>query len=148
MNNDQIDNHLQNAVFGIPLLKPDEQHRYLGTFLERVDLRITFAEALSRDFSTELAAEIHQHPDYFLLFHGKLDADILSRYIRLANYTNIRFAIKTDRFYHCEAQCSAVIFCADHAINVAQPDIVSRFPTSNLKQCQPQKSWFKRFLKH
>lgn len=35
---DQMDKHLQSAIFGAPVLHPDEQHRNLGTFHERIDV--------------------------------------------------------------------------------------------------------------
>lgn len=28
-----LDQRIQNAVFGLPLVRPDEQHRCLGTFM-------------------------------------------------------------------------------------------------------------------
>lgn len=48
---DQMDKHLQSAIFGAPVLHPDEQHRNLGTFHERIDVGITFTQALMRDFN-------------------------------------------------------------------------------------------------
>ncbi|WP_277622989.1 DUF1694 domain-containing protein [Lactiplantibacillus plantarum] len=55
---DQMDKHLQSAIFGAPVLHPDEQHRNLGTFHERIDVGITFTQALMRDYSTELKSEM------------------------------------------------------------------------------------------
>ncbi|MFJ1525412.1 DUF1694 domain-containing protein [Lactiplantibacillus plantarum] len=46
-----LDQRIQNAVFGLPLVRPDEQHRCLGTFYERIELRISFAEALKYNCS-------------------------------------------------------------------------------------------------
>lgn len=146
-NNDPVDSHLQNAVFGVPLLRPDEQHRCLGTFLERIDLKITFEQALTRDFTPELTAEIKRHPDFYLLIHGKMDGDILGRYVRLANRTNTRFAIKTSRYYHHDRDCAAVILCADHAIAVDQIDIGHRFPIVDKDAHQKQQSWFSKLFR-
>ncbi|MDT7038149.1 DUF1694 domain-containing protein [Lactiplantibacillus pentosus] len=59
---DQIDKHLQSALFGTPVLHPDEQHRNLGTFHERIDLGIMFTQALMRDYSAELQTEMTPTP--------------------------------------------------------------------------------------
>nr|WP_290032754.1 DUF1694 domain-containing protein [Ligilactobacillus cholophilus] len=41
---DQLQEHLNKGMYGTPQLKPDEQRKYLGTFRERVDLTMTFAQ--------------------------------------------------------------------------------------------------------
>ena len=44
MTNDNLQEHLNNGLYGTPQLHPDEQRKYLGTFRERVSLAITFKE--------------------------------------------------------------------------------------------------------
>ena len=44
MTNDNLQEHLNNGLYGTPQLHPDEQRKYLGTFRERVSLTITFKE--------------------------------------------------------------------------------------------------------
>ncbi|ASG79917.1 YueI family protein [Lactiplantibacillus pentosus] len=127
-NESDFERRLQNAIWGMPVLRPDEQHRCLGTFYERIDLRVSFQQALQRDFTLELTQEIHSHPDYYLLFNGKLDDDILSQYIGMAQRTQTQFAIRNDRFYHCERESAAIILAALEAINMPTVDIVERFP--------------------
>jgi len=130
---DEMDKHLQSAMFGTPVLHPDEQHRNLGTFHERIDLGITFTQALLRDYSAELQTEIAAHPDYQLLLHGLLDQDILDRYIKLANQANLKFAIRTDLLYQHEPDSLAIALAAPSAINPATINIDDRFPLPPLE---------------
>lgn len=129
---DQMDKHLQSAIFGAPVLHPDEQHRNLGTFHERIDVGITFTQALMRDYSTELKSEMAAHPDYQLLVHGLLDEDILNRYVKLANQQHIRFAIRNDLMYQHTPTSLAIALVANCAITPPTIDIDERFPVPPL----------------
>ncbi|WP_137643758.1 YueI family protein [Lactiplantibacillus modestisalitolerans] len=124
----QLDKHLQTALFGTPVLHPDEQHRNLGTFHERIDLAITFTQALTRDYSAELQAEMAAHPDYQLLLHGLLDQDIRDRYVQLAAKQNVKFAIRNDLMYRHEPDSLAVALVATCAITPTTINIDQRFP--------------------
>lgn len=129
---DQMDKHLQSAMFGTPVLHPDEQHRNLGTFHERIDVGITFTQALMRDYSTELKSEMIAHPDYQLLLHGLLDEDILDRYVKLANQQQLRFAIRNDLMYQHTPTSLAIALVADCAIMPTTINIDERFPVPPL----------------
>lgn len=79
-----LDQRIQNAVFGLPLVRPDEQHRCLGTFYERIELRISFAEALKYNCSGVLQRLLKENSKYQLLINGQLDMDIMGQYIQSA----------------------------------------------------------------
>ncbi|OAX76723.1 hypothetical protein A0U96_08430 [Lactiplantibacillus plantarum] len=128
----QMDKHLQSAIFGAPVLHPDEQHRNLGTFHERIDVSITFTQALMRDYSAELKSEMTAHPDYQLLLHGLLDEDILNRYVKLANQQQIKFAIRNDLMYQHTPASIAIALVANCAITPTTIDIDERFPVPPL----------------
>ncbi|TBX37673.1 DUF1694 domain-containing protein [Lactiplantibacillus paraplantarum] len=123
-----IDKRLQNAVFGVPLLRPDEQHRCLGTFYERIELRISFAEALRYDCVSILQELWKVNTNYQLLMNGQLDMDIMGQYIRSANQYGVMFAIKTSQYYLTGSNNAAVILCADHALDRAVVDVLERYP--------------------
>ncbi|MDV0431110.1 YueI family protein [Lactiplantibacillus sp. DA1] len=123
-----IDARVKNAVLGLPLLKPDEQNRCLGTFYERIELKITFSEAMRYDWMVILEKVIKKKRNYQLLFNGRLDMDVLGQYIRLANRCAMPFAIKNSRHYHQDAESAAIILCADYALNREEIDIMKRYP--------------------
>ena len=47
---------IDNAVYGTPKIKPDEQRKYLGTFRERVCLTISVQELQEQDWTKALTA--------------------------------------------------------------------------------------------
>ncbi|RRK09421.1 DUF1694 domain-containing protein [Lactiplantibacillus garii] len=137
LSDDQMDKHLQSAMFGTPVLHPDEQHRNLGTFRERIDLGVTFTQALTRDYSVAFQTEMTAHPDYQLLLHGLLDQDILDRYVKLANHQNIKFAIRNDLMYQHTPDSLAIAFAATTAITPSSINIDERFPATAPATCKP-----------
>lgn len=147
---DQMDKHLQSAMFGTPVLHPDEQHRNLGTFHERIDLGITFTQALLRDYSLELQQEMTAHPDYQLLLHGLLDQDILDRYIKLANQQNAKFAIRNDLMYQHTPDSLAIALAAPMAITAETINIDDRFPLPPLSDATdlPKHELFEHIHRH
>ena len=46
-----MEQRIDNAIYGPPKIKPDEQRKYLGTFRERVCLTISVAELQERTWS-------------------------------------------------------------------------------------------------
>ncbi|AVK63647.1 DUF1694 domain-containing protein [Lactobacillus sp. CBA3606] len=145
----QLDKHLQSAIFGTPVLHPDEQHRNLGTFHERLDLGITFTQALTRDYTAALQTELQAHPDYQLLLHGLLDQDILDHYIHLVNQANVKFAIRNDLLYQHTPDSLAIALAAPTAINPETIDIDIRFPLATAPAATvPKQVLFNRIHQH
>ena len=107
-NEEVLGTRLQNGMFGVPDLHPDEQHRYLGTFYERVELQISFKQVLRYDFTSVLVPVLRQPRDYQLLLNGQLDMDIMGRYMRLANQYSILFTVKNSHFYHHNLDLSLI----------------------------------------
>lgn len=46
MAQDDVKSHLDKGLYGTPLVNPEEQHKYLGTFRERCYLSMTVAEMI------------------------------------------------------------------------------------------------------
>lgn len=126
-----LDQRIQNAVFGLPLVRPDEQHRCLGTFYERIELRISFAEALKYNCSGVLQRLLKEKSKYQLLINGQLDMDIMGQYIQSAKQNGVLFAIRNSQYYRADSNSAAVILCADHALNRDTVDALERYPQLN-----------------
>ena len=60
---DELQEHLNKGMYGTPKLKPDEQRKYLGTFRERVDLTVTFAQLNSEKYYPAIQQELEEHPE-------------------------------------------------------------------------------------
>ena len=77
-NKSEIDQRIQNGIYGTPKIKPDEQRHYMGTFRERVWLTISVAEINNNDWSFAVRKELTKHPDSLVIIKGNL-AENLTR---------------------------------------------------------------------
>ena len=61
---------IDNAVYGTPKIKPDEQRKYLGTFRERVCLTISVQELQEQDWTKALTAELDRGIGNLVFING------------------------------------------------------------------------------
>ena len=55
MSKDDVQSHLDKGMYGTPLVNPEEQHKYMGTFRERCYLSMTVAEMKDPDKQRKLS---------------------------------------------------------------------------------------------
>ena len=129
---DELQEHLNKGMYGTPKLKPDEQRKYLGTFRERVDLTVTFAQLNSEKYYPVIQQELEEHPEYRMTINGSVDQDQLSRLIQIANSANAAFTCSSDLTLPHAASDLAVVIAAPHqAIHTEVVDVALRYPLSN-----------------
>lgn len=139
-NNDSgnVDKRLQNAVYGTPKIKPDEQRHYMGTFRERVWLTISVAESKANDWSDALNKELKAHPDSLVIINGNISDQFIKPYITIANQTNTQFTIKTGADVKTDDDALAVVVCNNEAVFQTPVDVVKKYGT-NKTQAAPKK---------
>lgn len=129
---DELQEHLNKGMYGTPKLKPDEQRKYLGTFRERVDLTVTFAQLNSEKYYPAIQKELEAHPKYRMTINGSVDQDQLSRLIQIANSTNAAFTCSSDLTLPHAASDLAIVIAAPHqAIHTEIVDVALRYPLDN-----------------
>ncbi|VDG19171.1 YueI family protein [Lactiplantibacillus mudanjiangensis] len=143
----QAGERLQSAMYGTPQLHPDEQHKYLGTFRERVEVAVTVYQIKRQHYVDQLNQAFAAHPDYRLLINGNLDEDILGPYLAAVAKANVPFTLKTDSVYHTGDDNYALVFAADTAINEDVIDIEKRYPTTTPTDDKPASTGFLNKLK-
>ena len=127
MASDNLQNHLDNAVYGKPLLKPDEQKKYMGTFRERCYLTMTIAqmkESLNRE---NLLKEIGKYPEAFVLLNGAMDMTLQANYIKLLTQQNMPFTIVND-FVKDSTDSYGLILASKQAVNEEHLSITKKYP--------------------
>lgn len=70
MAQDDVKSHLDKGLYGTPLVNPEEQHKYLGTFRERCYLSMTVAEMIQPKNKENFLKELKKHPDASILLNG------------------------------------------------------------------------------
>ena len=147
MAQDDLQKHLDNAMYGTPLLKPEEQRKYMGTFRERCYLTMTIAQMKNTENKTNFLKELEQHPDATVLLNGAMAIDLQSAYIKLINERKIRFTVVND-FVENTPDALGLILTAKEAVNEPTIDIEQKYPkqaSTNQTEQPKQSFWHKLF---
>lgn len=148
MAQDDLQKHLDNAMYGTPLLKPEEQRKYMGTFRERCYVTMTIAQMKNAEDKANFLKELTQHPDTTVLLNGAMAIDLQSVYIKMINERKIKFTIVND-FVENTPDALGLVLTATEAVNEEIIDIEQKYPTQTTSvnpADQPKKSfWTKLF---
>ncbi|WP_375178359.1 YueI family protein [Enterococcus rotai] len=147
MAQDDLQKHLDNAMYGTPLLKPDEQRKYMGTFRERCYLTMTIEQMKKTEDKANFLKELAQHPDATVLLNGAMAIDLQSAYIKLINERQTKFTVVND-FVENTPDALGLVLTATKAVNEEIIDIEQKYPkqTSTEATEQPKKGfWHKLF---
>ncbi|EOH95693.1 hypothetical protein UAY_03119 [Enterococcus moraviensis ATCC BAA-383] len=148
MAQDDLQKHLDNAMYGTPLLKPEEQRKYMGTFRERCYLTMTIAQMKNAVDKANFLKELTKYPDATVLLNGAMSIDLQSVYIKLINEQNIKFTVVND-FVENTPDSFGLILTAKEAVNEQTIDIEQKYPkqtTATTQTESPKKGfWHKLF---
>lgn len=146
----QMDQHLQNAMYGTPKINPDEQRHYLGTFRERVSLAMTIGEVTDRQNLPDFVTEITTHPDYQVIFNGHINQTDLAPYLKLTSQHNLKFTIREDTIYGVNDSDLGLVVASDQAINQNPISLTKKYPVTSTKPTPTpaKKTWFDKLLGH
>lgn len=130
MAQDDVKSHLDKGLYGTPLVNPEEQHKYLGTFRERCYLSMTVAEMIQPKNKENFLKELKKHPDASILLNGALPLSVQNQYIQLATKNNSRFTVVND---HVTANPEefGLLLTAKEAVNEPVIDIEKKYPEEN-----------------
>ena len=132
MTNDNLQEHLNNGLYGTPQIHPDEQRKYLGTFRERVSLTITFKEfsnnqnacltAIKQEISSNTEEELN------IKINGQLSPNIIDKIIQIAKENNTKFEYLADTSFSHDTDANAVVICSPKsALHIENIDVESKY---------------------
>ena len=132
MTNDNLQEHLNNGLYGTPQLHPDEQRKYLGTFRERVSLTITFKEFSNNQNAclTAIKQEISSNTEEELSIkiNGQLSSDIINKIIQISKENNTKFEYLADVSFSHEDEANPIVICSSKsALYIENIDVESKY---------------------
>ncbi|MFV0557078.1 MAG: YueI family protein [Enterococcus sp.] len=136
MSDNQLQKHLDKGRYGTPLVNPDEQHKYLGTFRERCYLSMTIAEMDDLANQQNFLLELAKHPAASILLNGQMPGHLQRTYIQLLSDQQRQFTIISDDVEH-DPDDFGLLLTAKEAVNEGEIDIEKKYPPQ--KEVQPQK---------
>lgn len=148
MAQDDLQKHLDNAMYGTPLLKPEEQRKYMGTFRERCYLTMTITQMKNTEDKANFLKELAKHPDATVLLNGAMEMSLQAAYIKLINEQQLSFTVVND-FVENTPDALGLVFTAKEAVNEEIIDIEQKYPKQTAETSETEQSkksfWHKLF---
>jgi uncharacterized protein YueI len=133
LSQDEVQKHLDKGRYGSPLVNPDEQHKYMGTFRERCYLSMTISEMEKPENQENLSEELDKHPDASILLNGAMPESLQSTYIQLATKKKAQFTVIND-FVKDEPDSFGLLLAAKEAVNEPVIDIEEKYPKTTTQE--------------
>ncbi|MDK8541839.1 MAG: YueI family protein, partial [Enterococcus faecalis] len=127
MANDDLQQRLDKGMYGTPLVNPEEQHKYMGTFRERCRLSMTVAEMKDAQNQKHLLEELAKHPEVTVLLNGEISSDLQSTYIKLLNQHGANFKI-VNNFVENNPDSLGLLLAEKHAVDEPVIDVTEKYP--------------------
>ncbi|GIO23270.1 YueI family protein [Oceanobacillus sp. J11TS1] len=89
MSKKNVDDYLQEGMYGSRLPKERERKKYLGTLRERIAFVLTVGEVMANKGLPELESQLKQHPKAELLMNGNIPYRFLKEEKALADRYSI-----------------------------------------------------------
>lgn len=125
---------IENAIYGTPKIKPDEQRKYLGTFRERVCLTISVKELREQNWQPALIAELKRGIGNSVFLNGNLPHDEIHPYLLATNQYGGSFTLKTDPEFRTDPDSLAVVVAAKTGVYQSPVDVEKRYPQFKIKE--------------
>lgn len=129
MSEDNINERMTQSMHGTPKINPDEQHKYLGTFRERVALTLDQGEAQQPQFIDVLHKELDDHPEYHLLINGNASETAFNNLTDLSALVSNHSKILAGKAAPDGSEALAAVVCTEStALHLDEVDVARRFP--------------------
>ena len=116
MANDDLQQRLDKGMYGTPLVNPEEQHKYMGTFRERCRLSMTVAEMKDAQNQKHLLEELAKHPEVTVLLNGEISSDLQSTFKIVNN------------FVENNPDSLGLLLAEKHAVDEPVIDVTEKYP--------------------
>lgn len=115
MSNKEIEDKLQEGIYGKKQIRPSERKRFLGTIRERVVLAITKGQLMQDNSLKELEKAMQQHPDTKLLLNGDVSPKFMKEEKKLAAKYNIPYTNVMNKDAHSDL---GAVLTYDYAVDI------------------------------
>ncbi|WP_076558505.1 YueI family protein [Salimicrobium flavidum] len=143
MNKRDVDDYLQEGIYGAKETKPGERRRFLGTLRERVVLVLDKGQVMQKQGMDELAEQMEEHPDAKLLLNGEIRYKFRKPYSRLADQHGIHTTSVSNQENDTDV---GVILTVDYPIEKETIEVKTDIPSKETKD-SPRGKGVKGFLK-
>ncbi|MDR0922096.1 MAG: YueI family protein [Lactobacillales bacterium] len=135
---DEVQERLEQGMYGTPKIKPDELKKYMGTYRERVFLTMTIEEMKNDAYTLALEKELDNEEETVSLnLNGEMDTDLQTKYIKLAKQYDITFTLVNNDVKNTPDSLGLVLY-GKEAVNVSVVDVAEKYPNA-VEELLPKK---------
>lgn len=123
MSDKQVEDYLQNGIYGTPDTKPSERKRFLGTIRERVVFALTKGQVMKKKGVQEMEEKIANNKSAHLLINGKISSRYYKNYRDLALKHGLEYTVVNNK--EANSDLGAVLtyeYAVDHEEIFLQED--------------------------
>lgn len=132
MKKPNVDEVLQQGIYGPLETKPEERRKYLGTLRERIIVALTKSQVAEAKAYPQLGQFMKQHPQAHLFLNGTMNYEDLSKYVKMATKNKIVHTIVTNKEHDTDI---GLVLAMDHAIDKEEIFITKKAAyTSEIKK--------------
>ncbi|GAE93472.1 hypothetical protein JCM21714_2557 [Gracilibacillus boraciitolerans JCM 21714] len=92
-----VDDYLQEGIYGKREINPDEKRKFLGTYRERVILVLSKSEVRGEKGLPEIEKAILEYPQATLLMNGNMNFRFFKPFRDIANKHEVSYTSVTNR---------------------------------------------------
>lgn len=109
-----IDDYIQQGIYGTRQTKPDERRKFLGTIRERIVIALTKEQVREKGIYKQVEDAIKENREARLYLNGNIHYGVLSKYTKVASRYNVNYTFVTNKNHDSDI---GLLLAYDHAIN-------------------------------
>jgi len=113
-NGPNIEDYLNQGIYGKKEINPGEKKKFLGTFRERVVIALTKNQVYKPSIYKEVEQEMKKNADAKLILNGSVNYEYLRKYVKIAYKYNIPFTIVENKEHDTDI---GLVLAHDYAVD-------------------------------
>ncbi len=109
-----IDDYIQQGMYGTRQTKPDERRKFLGTIRERIVIALTKDQVREKGIYKQVEQAIKENRNARLYLNGNINYKVLSKYTKIASKYDVSYTFVTNKNSKSEI---GLVLAYDHAID-------------------------------
>lgn len=142
MQGPNLDDYLNQGVYGQKETKPEERRKFLGTLRERVIIALSQSQVREEGIYKEVQDALKKNPNAQLLLNGHMNYSYLSKYTKLSDQYKVEYTMVTNNDHISEI---GLVLAHNDAINKENIYVTKKEEASSEKESSDEKGIFSIF---
>ncbi|MFB4164165.1 YueI family protein [Alteribacillus sp. JSM 102045] len=136
-----VNDYIEQGIYGPKETKPDEKRRFLGMYRERILLALTKEQVMEKGTYSEVEDVLQSHSDVVMVVNGKLGYTALSPYTKIAS----KYGVHAKRVTNMDNKTDiGLVLAKDYAVD--KESIFIETKKEDQKTKTEKKPWWKRIF--